>query len=58
MAQVRLKRPGVGTPVRQRVDCGVAQHVRMDLEGHLGLDPGNARPSSAALTLRMARPAR
>ena len=40
MAQVCLKRPGVGAPVRQRIARGMAQHVRMDLEGHLGLDPG------------------
>ena len=40
MAQVRLQRPGVGALVRQRVARGMAQHVRMHLEGHLGLDPG------------------
>jgi len=40
MAQVRLQCPGVGAPVRQRVTRGMAQHVRMHLEGHLGRDPG------------------
>jgi hypothetical protein len=35
-----LKRPGVGAPVRQRIARGMAQHVRMHLEGHLGRDPG------------------
>ena len=40
MAEVRLQRPGVGALVRQRVARGMAQHVRMHLEGHLGLDPG------------------
>ena len=36
MAQIRLQRPGVGALVRQRVARGMAQHVRMDLKGHLG----------------------
>ena len=40
MAEVRLQRPRVGALVGQRVARGMAQHVRMDLEGHLGLDPG------------------
>ena len=39
MAEVRLQRPGVGALVRQRVARGVAQHVRMHFEWHLGLDP-------------------
>ena len=40
MAQVRLQCPSVGASVRQRVARGMAQHVRMHLEGHLGRDPG------------------
>ena len=40
MAEVRLQCPGVGAPVRQRVAGGMAQHVRMHLERHLGRDPG------------------
>ena len=40
MAQVRLQCPGVGAPVRERVARGMAQHVRMHLEGHFGFDPG------------------
>jgi hypothetical protein len=36
MAQVRLQRPGVGALVRQRITRRMAQHVRVDLEGHLG----------------------
>ena len=40
MAQVRLQCPSVGAPVRQRVARGMAQHVRMHLEGHLGRDAG------------------
>ena len=40
MAEIRLQRPRVGAFVRQRVARGMAQHVRMHLEGHLGLDPG------------------
>ena len=40
MAQVRLQRPRVGALVRQHVARSMAQHVRMHLEGHLGLDPG------------------
>ena len=39
MAEVRLQRPRVGALVRQCVARGVAQHVRMHLEGQLGLDP-------------------
>ena len=39
MAEVGLQRPGVGALVRQRVARGMAQHVRMDLERQLGLDP-------------------
>ena len=39
MAEVRLQRAGVGALVRQRVARGMAQHVWMHLEGHLGLDP-------------------
>jgi len=38
MAQVCLQRPGVGALVRQCVARGMAQHVRMHLKGHLGLD--------------------
>ena len=34
-----MKRAGVGALVRQCVARGVAQHVRMHLEGQLGLDP-------------------
>ena len=40
MAQVRLQCPSVGASVRQRVARGMAQHVRMHLEGHLSRDPG------------------
>ena len=40
MAEVRLQRPGVGALVGQSVARGMAQHVRVDLKGHLGLDPG------------------
>jgi len=40
MAQVRLQCPSVGAPVRQRVAGGMAQHVRMHLERHLGRDRG------------------
>jgi len=40
MAQVCLQCPSVGASVRQRVACGMARHVRMHLEGHLGRDPG------------------
>ena len=39
MAEVRLQRPGVGAFVRKCVARGMAQHVRMHLEGQLGLDP-------------------
>ena len=40
MAQIRLQRPGIGALVRQCVARGMAQHVRMNLEGHPGLNPG------------------
>ena len=40
MAEVRLQCPSIGASVRQRVARGMAQHVRMHLEGHLGRDPG------------------
>jgi len=48
MAQVRLQCPGVGAPVRQRVSRGMAQHVRMHLERHLGRDPGVVPPGAFA----------
>jgi dihydroorotate dehydrogenase len=38
MAEVRLKRPSVGALVRQHAR-GMAQHVRVHFERHLGLDP-------------------
>jgi hypothetical protein len=38
MAKVRLKRSSVGAFVRQRKATGVAQHVRMQFEGHSGLN--------------------
>ena len=40
MAEIGLQGPGVGALVRQCVARGVAQHVRMHLERHPGLDPG------------------
>jgi hypothetical protein len=42
MAQVRLQCPSVGGPVRQRVARGMAQHVRMHLEGHLAAIPARS----------------
>ena len=37
MSKVRLKRSGVVTLVGQRVAAGMAQHVRVYLEGQLGV---------------------
>src|SRR6476659_10854739 len=41
VTQVSLQRAGIRSLVCQRVAAGVAQHVRMNLEGYLGL---NASP--------------
>lgn len=40
MTQICLQSPSVGALVRQCEAGGMAQHVQMHLEGHLGLDAG------------------
>ena len=40
MTEVRLQRPSVCSFVGQCVARGMAQHVRMHLERHPGLNPG------------------
>ena len=58
MPKVGLQRSCVRSLVRQRKARGMAQHVRMDLEGQLGLDPGTLDHLLQAGQRRTVRPAR